>query len=141
MDKFLLAYIKQRMKEMGICHFHFEPVRVLLNPKIPVQIQAYNEFYYLTGIPLPSGIQIVSDTNILIAEPATFARFTDTGSYTFYSIQEFSGLIEMSFTGATDFNPTANLEFIHVVPACEEKFCAKRFCCEEQSAVCSSSKQ
>ena len=132
MDKFLLAYIKQRMREMGICHYHFEPMRILLDPRAPTVIRAYNEFYYLTGIPLPSGVQIISDTNVFAGDNLGVGiRLATATSYMLYPVQEFSGMIEITGTGIlSDFSPVTLLEFIHVVPTCKEKFCVKRKCCD-----------
>jgi hypothetical protein len=131
MDKFLLAYIKQRMREMGICHYHFEPLRILLDPRTPTIVRAYNEFYYLTGIPQTSAVQIISDTNVFTGDSTGGGiRPASNASYMFYPIQEFSGLIEITSTAPLgDLNPIVFLEFIHVVPTCKEKFCVKRSCC------------
>jgi hypothetical protein len=126
MDKYLLAYIKQRMKEMGIRRYHFEPLRFILTAKQPIAVRAYNEFYYLTGIPLVQGVQIISDTNIVTGDaprPATSIV------YMFYPIQEFSGLIEMRDSGSLSSNAPIPVEFIRVVPTCREKFYVERKCC------------
>lgn len=131
MDKFLLAYIKQRMREMGICHYHFEPIRFIVGVE-RVTVNAFNEFYFLTGIPLPGGTSIVSDTNVVITNAISERIIVFGETYAFHPIQEFSGLIEMTFTGGTDFNPNAHLEFIHVVPTCHEDYCVKRTCCNSQ---------
>lgn len=127
MDNFLLAYIAQRMKEMGICHYHFEPKRFAVGIQ-PVFERAYNEFYFLTGIPLVSGAQIISDTNIAIGSSSAADRGT---GYSFHPVQEFSGLLEMRFSEATDANPFIYLEFIHVVPTCKVISLATRRCCDK----------
>jgi hypothetical protein len=123
MDKFLLAYIKQRMKERGICHFHYEPVAIVLNGT-PIQANAYNEYYYTTGENIPNGMKIISDTNVFIPIPTSLAVATSSG---YRNIQEFSGLINI-IGGSLD--TTYVVEFIHVVPTCKENFCVKRVCCE-----------
>lgn len=105
MDSFLLAYIRQRMCELGFSDFHFEPVRIVADAD-NAQIQAYNEYYYLTSQSVPSGLTIASDTNI----------FNETETYYFfnlYKIQEFTGLIEIN----QGYSPI-DLEFIKVIPTC-----------------------
>lgn len=105
MDNYIMAYIKQRMTEMGFPKYHFEPVHVFVNAN-KAQIQAYNEFYYLLNKIVPGNLVIASDTNIF-NEAATY------NSYTFYRVQEFSGLIEIS-QGAAPID----LQFLKVVPTC-----------------------
>lgn len=107
MDNYLLAYITQRMAEMGYKIFHFEPVRVFINANQAI-IEAYNEHYYLVSKAVPAGLVIASDTNIF-NEASGFLGFT------YYGMQEFSGVIEIS-------QPLApiDIEFIKVVP---ELFC------------------
>lgn len=97
---FVIEYIKQRMKEMELNNFHFEPVHIYsaTNTK---SIEAYSEYYYLVTQPLPSGYKIISDTN----------SYNDTNSQLGISgIQEFSGKIDITcLAGAID------LEFIKVI--------------------------
>lgn len=107
MDNYLLVYITQRMAEMGYKTFHFEPVRVFANVNKAI-IAAYNEHYYLVSKNVPAGLVIASDTNIF-NEAANFSDFT------YYQLQEFSGLIEISQPAAP-----IDIEFIKVVP---ELFC------------------
>ena len=116
MDNYLLAYIKQRMREMGFSKFHFEAVRVT-EPRI----EAYNQFYYLVSKTVPATLVITSDTNI-------FNEAVSYNSYNFYQIQEFTGLIEITqgvivlFPIPIDIDPIPlfpiDLEFIKVVPVC-----------------------
>lgn len=108
MDSFLLAYISQRMCEMGFSEFHFEPVHIAADAD-NLQIQAYNEYYYLVSLSVPSGLIIASDTNI-------FNESEDYPSFNLYKIQEFTGLIEIN-QGYTPIN----LEFIKVIPTCANK--------------------
>jgi hypothetical protein len=103
MDSFLIAYITQRMKEMGFCNFHFEPVRIANDTELFI-IKAYNEYYYLVGKTVPSTLVIQSDTNIF-NEAATYSNLN------FYQIQEFTGLIEILYE-----NSPYELEFIRVTP-------------------------
>ena|ERR1051326_6849287 len=108
MDAFLLAYITQRMCEMGFTKFHFEPVRIFVNA-LTTQIQAYNEFYYLSGKGVPASLIIISDTNIFNESP-------DYPDFNYYGIQEFTGLIEIS----QELSPIS-LEFVKVVPQATKK--------------------
>ncbi len=103
MDNYLLAYITQRMAEMGYPTFHFEPVRVFVNAAKAV-VEAYNEYYYLISKTVPAGLVIESDTNVF-NEAAGYPDFTH------YNVQEFSGLIEISQPAAP-----VDIEFMKVVP-------------------------
>ncbi len=108
MDSYILSYISQRMREMGFAEFHFETVHVV-SATNTLQIQAYNEYYYLISEYLPSGLIITSDTNI----------FNDSEIYyyfNFYRTQEFTGLIEIN-SGTIP----VDLEFVRVIPMCESK--------------------
>lgn len=109
MDDFLIAYITQRLREMGYKTFHFEPVRIFINANKAI-VEAYNEYYYLTSKTVPVGLVIASDTNIF-NEAANFPDFT------YYGLQEFSGLIEISQPAAP-----IDIQFMKVVPEllCEE---------------------
>ena len=107
MDNYLLAYITQRMAEMGYKTFHFEPVRFFVNANNGT-IEAYNELYYLISKAVPAGLVVASDTNIF-NEAGNFSDFT------YYRIQEFSGLIEISQPAAP-----IDIQFMKVVP---ELFC------------------
>lgn len=105
MDNFLLKYIAQRMCEMGFTDYRFEAVRIALEAD-KVQINAYNQFYYLVSKTVPATLVIASDTNI-------FNEAAAYNSYNFYQIQEFTGLIEIS-QGVVGID----LEFIKVIPVC-----------------------
>lgn len=107
MDNFLIAYITQRLNEMGYKTFHFEPVRIFVNANKAI-VEAYNEYYYLISKNVPAGLVIASDTNVF-NEAANFPDFT------YYRIQEFSGLIEISQPAAP-----IDIQFMKVVP---ERFC------------------
>lgn len=103
MDYYLLAYITQRMNEMGFPKFHFEAVHAFVEDT-KMKIEAYNQFYYLVSKAVPASLVIASDTNIFI-EAGVYS------SYNFYQVQEFTGLIEISQTLVF-----VDLEFIKVVP-------------------------
>ncbi|MFY9310081.1 MAG: hypothetical protein WAQ28_13630 [Bacteroidia bacterium] len=103
MDNYIMAYITQRMTEMGFPHFHFEPVRILEN-STRREIMAYNEFYYLLNKLVPASLVIASDINI-------FNEAANYNDYTFYRVQEFSGLIEISQAIAP-----IDLQFLKVIP-------------------------
>lgn len=103
MDSYILAYITQRMTEMGFQYFHFEPVRILENSN-QTEIRAYNEFYYLLNKQVPVSLVIASDINI-------FNEATNYNDFTFYRVQEFSGLIEISQAIAP-----IDLQFLKVIP-------------------------
>lgn len=105
MDSYILAYITQRMTEMGFPQFHFEPVRVFTDAN-KMEIKAYNEFYYLLNKSVPASLIIASDTNI-------FNEAANYNDYTFYRVQEFTGLIEISQVAAP-----IDLQFLKVVPTC-----------------------
>jgi len=126
MDNFLLAYITQRMNERGYCHFHYEPI-VIDASKPPITAKAYNEFYYTTGFPFSTGIQIISDTNVYKGDGGLLLDTLGNARYNFYSIQEFTGLIEIKQIG--EIKKMNLIEFIHVVPTCKGNFCVKLNCC------------
>ena len=101
-SNFVIYYIQQRMKEMGYDNYHYEPVHIY-SATSSKNISAYNEFYYLMTVPLPSGYKIISDTN----------SFNDTASQLGISgIQEFSGNIDI-----TSLSGVIDLEFIKVIVA------------------------
>lgn len=105
MDNFLMAYITERMAEMGFKTFHFEPIRIFANTN-KIIVAAHNEYYYLISKAVPAGLVIESDTNIF-NEASGFPNFT------YYRIQEFSGQIEISQPAAP-----IDLQFMQVVPQC-----------------------
>lgn len=103
MDSFLIAYIAQRMKEMGFADFSFEPVRVKED-----QINAGNEYYYLVAASITSPSLIIrSDTNI-------FTEAVDYNKFNFYGLQEFTGIITLS--EEDPINYPIDYEFIRVIP-------------------------
>lgn len=102
MDNFLIEYIKQRMQELGFENYTFQPIRVKTD-NLSMLINAQNEYYYLVSKEVPSSLMIFSDTNI-------WNESNDYEDFNFYSIQEFTGEIEIE-----SFVPI-DLEFIRVIP-------------------------
>jgi hypothetical protein len=109
MDKLILAYIAQRMTDMGYSNYSFEPfIAVLNNNQKEIQIEGTNEYYYLMSKDLATGTEISSDNNYFKAE-----GFYD--SLEFAKTQEFTGQIKMSCTN-WNCQQTIVLEFIRVIP-------------------------
>ena len=102
MDSLLIEYIKQRMRELGFSDFSFEPIRVK-DAATDLEINANNEYYFLTSKTVDAGLIIRSDTNI-------FNEAVDYANFQFYGVQEFTGQIMISQPVAID------LEFIRVIP-------------------------
>jgi len=99
MDSFLLAYIAQRMREMGFKDYTFEPVRVQSG-----QVDATNEYYYLVA-------KIVSDTLVIRSDAKVFEEAADYSNFNYYGMQEFTGVITLEDTvNAIDY------EFVRVIP-------------------------
>jgi len=88
MDALLIKYIKDRMAEMGVINFHYEPVFVRTNAN-KQSIRAYNQHYFLVSKAVPADLEILSDTHI-------FTEAADYNNFNYYGIQEFSGQIEIS---------------------------------------------
>ncbi|TAL55246.1 MAG: hypothetical protein EPN86_03450 [Nanoarchaeota archaeon] len=97
-----MAFINQRMAEMGFKGFHFETEH-LVDAANSMIVPAYNEFYYLVSKSIPLNTVIKSDTNIF----NDVAGYLD---YNYHKVQEFSGLIEIIQT------TPVNLEFVRVMP-------------------------
>ena len=109
MDNLILAYIAQRMTDIGYCSFSFEPFIVVLNEsQKEFQIEGTNEFFYLLSKDLASGTEIVADNNCLKAED-----YFD--SLEFAKTQEFTGQIKLS-CNPWKCNQTIVLEFLRVIP-------------------------
>ena len=59
MDNLILAYIAQRMADMGFCTYSFEPFVVVLSDcQKELKIEGTNEYYYLLSKDLASGTEI-----------------------------------------------------------------------------------
>lgn len=102
MDSLLIAYIAQRMRELGFEDYSFEPIRVT-DPTGDKIIDANNEYYYLVAKTVDASLIIRSDTNI-------FNEAADYGTFNFYGIQEFTGQIAISQLIPID------LEFVRAIP-------------------------
>lgn len=105
MDKLLMAYIKQRMTELGFAEYTFQPMRIQ-DPAASFEFFANNEFYYLVAKTVSATFEIISDTNYW--GPADSASY---GNFTFFGIQEFTGHIKISQGIAP-----IDCEFIRVIP-------------------------
>lgn len=108
MNQFVLAYIAQRMKEMGFENYTFEPVRVN-SALTSVSVNATNEYFYLIPKYIASNTLIIrSDTNIFSQAATNYNDFNLLG------IQEFTGIVTLSDTAFADF--PIDYEFIRVIP-------------------------
>ncbi|HEY0029145.1 MAG TPA: hypothetical protein VGC65_00190 [Bacteroidia bacterium] len=103
MDKVLMAYIEQRMRELRFTEYTFQPIRVQ-DASDTIEFFANNEFYYLVAKTLPATMEIISDTNY-------FTDAANYGDFNFYGIQEFTGHIKI--TGGVI---PVDCEFIRVIP-------------------------
>lgn len=124
MDYFILQYIAQRMREMSIEDYSFEPVRVRANiPGFSNVINAYNEYYFLVAKTLPAGITtIISDDNYFEETPADYAN------YQYKGMEQFTGNIELG----NSLNNPIDLEFIRVVPRLKVPEEKQQFITEQQ---------
>jgi hypothetical protein len=109
MDSLIIAYITQRMADMGYCSFSFEPfVAVLYDSQKELHIEGTNEYYYLVSKALVTGTEIIADNNYFKAEDyydcLEFAR-----------TQEFTGQIKLSCSNWKYQQPIV-FEFIRVLP-------------------------
>ena len=109
MDSLILAYISQRMVDLGFCSYSFEPFVAVLNDyQKELQIEGTNEYYYLVSKDLATGTEIAADNNYFKAED-----YYD--SLEFAKIQEFTGQIKLSCP-SWRCQQTIVLEFIRVLP-------------------------
>lgn len=109
MENLILAYIAQRMTDMGYSNYSFEPFfAVLNNNQKEIQIEGSNEYYYLLSKDLATGTEINSDNNYFKAE-----GFYD--NLEFAKTQEFTGQIKLSCAN-WNCQQTIVLEFIRVIP-------------------------
>lgn len=111
MDAFIIAYIQQRMRDLGYKNYTFNVVRIYptsmgLDPN-NYTINGSNEYYYHVSKTVPASLKIVSDTNIW-DESSVYSNFN------FYQIQEFTGQIKITTTPGVGND--IDLEFIQVVP-------------------------
>lgn len=126
MDYFILQYIAQRMRELSIEDYSFQPVRVQpSNPLVPGSstLTAYNEYYFLVAKTLAAGTtRIISDDNYFEEIQADYAN------YQFKGYEQFSGKIEIT----NSLNNPIDLEFIRVVPRLKVPEEKQQFITEQQ---------
>lgn len=109
MDNLILAYIAQRMSEMGYSTYTFEPfVAVLSDCQKEIQIDSVNEYHYLISKNLATGTEIYADNNYFKADDYY-------ASLEFAKTQEFTGQIKVSCSN-WKYSQTIVLEFIRVLP-------------------------
>lgn len=109
MERLILAYISQRMADLGFATYTFEPFVAVLNEcQKEVQIEGSNEYYYLVSKDLAAGTEISADNNYFKAED-----YYD--SLEFAKVQEFTGQIKVS-CNSWKCQQTVVLEFIRVLP-------------------------
>jgi hypothetical protein len=109
MDSFLLAYIAQRMGDLGFKKWSMEPILVVLYGEniagnSEYVIEGQNEYYFLAS-KLADQVEIYSDDNY----------YKSGGGYieVLYSgIQEFTGQIRITYPNWY----TLSVEFIRVIP-------------------------
>ena len=109
MDSLILAYISDRMTDIGFGSFSFEPLVVVLNDaQKEVVIEGTNEYYYLLSKDLIAGVEIISDNNYFKSEDYY-------GSLEFGKTVEFTGQIKAT-CATRKCQQTIVLEFIRVIP-------------------------
>lgn len=107
LDTFCIAYIVNRMRQMGIHTFHFEPYLVVLSKDSHrFHIDGQNEYYYLASVDLETGTEIIADNNYFKVE----SYYQHIG---INNLQEFTGNIEISQPAGDDIQ---TIEFIRVIP-------------------------
>lgn len=109
MDSLILAYIAQRMADLGFSAYTFEPfVAVLDDCRKELQIEGTNEYYYLVSKDLATGTEIAADNNYFKAEDYY-------ENLEFAKTQEFTGQIKLSCPN-WKCQQVIVLEFIRVLP-------------------------
>jgi hypothetical protein len=106
MESYIIAYIAQRMVNLGFTKYSFEPLLIILpQDKNEYQVDGTNEYYYLVSKFLATGTEISSGNNYFKADDG----YT---SLDFFKIQEFTGQIKVvSPQGVKQI-----IEFIRVIP-------------------------
>lgn len=132
-EAFIIAFITQRMKELGFTDFHYESVKVNLSNAIepsddanynyvshtvltrPKQfsatkfhIMAHNEFYFLVERNLDVNLTIIADNDQLTGKEA--ADYSNTN---LFQMKEFTGQI---FLETTTSPGAIDVEFIKCTP-------------------------
>lgn len=109
MDSLILAYITQRMADLGYVTFSFEPfVAVLTDCQKELQFEGTNEYFYLVSKDLATGTEITADNNYFKVED-----YYD--NLEFAKTQEFTGQIKINCPN-WKCQQTIVLEFIRVLP-------------------------
>lgn len=104
MDAFLVAYIAQRMSEMGISSYTTpQPVRIQ-----DTKVIATNEFYYLVSKSITSPTLIIRSDYTIFNEGAVYNNFN------LYGIKEFTGVITLDESNPGGF--PVDYEFVKVIP-------------------------
>lgn len=108
MDSFIIAYIANRMAQLGFKLYQFEPYCMVQTNNVNEMVVAAppNEYYYLTSRELAIGTQIIANNNYY-----TIEGYYQDQEYT--KLQEFIGNIRIIFPKGAD---TQVVEFIRVVP-------------------------
>ncbi|HEY4785962.1 MAG TPA: hypothetical protein VIH57_07930 [Bacteroidales bacterium] len=107
MDSLCMAYIVNRMRELGFKEFHFEPYMVILSEDNPsFEIYGQNEHYYLTSVDLCVGTEISADNNQFRVED--YYSHMGVGK-----LQEFTGFVNLSQPKGCGVQV---IEFLRVVP-------------------------
>ena len=106
-DSFCIAYIVNRMHQLGFPIFHFEPYLVILSDENPsFTIEGQNEYYYLTSTELITGTEISADNNYFKVE--NYYQYMGINK-----LQEFTGNI---YIYQPQGSKIQTIEFIRVVP-------------------------
>jgi hypothetical protein len=98
-EQFVLAFILQRMQQMNVCRFHFEPL--LLYVDADMQFRLDNEWWYLLDV--PEGIEIGSDSAYYNG---------NTTSLNQSNVAEFTGRVVIHVTGEKS---SVQLRFIRLI--------------------------
>ncbi|HEY4789106.1 MAG TPA: hypothetical protein VIH57_23820 [Bacteroidales bacterium] len=106
MESFLVAYIAQRMADLGFQKYSYEPLVIILsNDQNEYLIEGMNEYYYLTTKALTPGTEISAGNNYFKVEDYYV-------NLDLSKVQEFTGQIKITFPQGGK----QALEFIRVIP-------------------------
>lgn len=106
MESYIVAYIAQRMANLGFTKYSFEPLLYVLSPEQHLlQFDGMNEYYYLVSALLATGTEISSGNNYFRVEDC-YSKLD------FSKIQEFTGQVQIN--SPQDVKQV--IEFIRVIP-------------------------
>jgi predicted protein tyrosine phosphatase len=106
MESYIIAYIAQRMANLGFMKYGFEPLLVIMpQDKNEYQLDGTNEYYYLVSRLLATGTEISSGSNHFKVEEHHV-------NLDFSKIQEFTGQIKITSPQGVK----QAIEFIRVIP-------------------------